>query len=174
MVFLSFGILILILVRRWRVNYDVNKNGTRKKTLTFKVKDVLAEITVSDIHMLLSASFNFLVFICILIENWSFVGYTDEQLHGGFDVLKANPNVSSIYEKWIGTIPARLRDPSIENILASNWSIVFNAAIQYERYWFLVVNQSVSAWSENDRKQIKVHYLGFMQQKLETLCYRFQ
>lgn len=42
---LSFGILKLILMRRWRVNYGVNRNGTRKMAIPFKAKDVPAEMT---------------------------------------------------------------------------------------------------------------------------------
>lgn len=42
---LSFGILKLILMRRWRVNYGVNEKGTRKMAIPFKAKDVPAEMT---------------------------------------------------------------------------------------------------------------------------------
>lgn len=43
---LSCGILKLILMRRWRVNYGVNKEtGVRKMAIPFKAKDVPAEMT---------------------------------------------------------------------------------------------------------------------------------
>lgn len=42
---LRFEVLKLILMRRWRVNYGVNKNGIRKMAIPFKAKDVAAEMT---------------------------------------------------------------------------------------------------------------------------------
>lgn len=42
---LRFEVLKLILMRRWRVNYGVNKNGTRKMAIPFKAKDVASDMT---------------------------------------------------------------------------------------------------------------------------------
>lgn len=42
---LSFGILRLILTKRWRVNYGVYEKGSRKMAIPFKAKDVPAEMT---------------------------------------------------------------------------------------------------------------------------------
>lgn len=42
---LSFDILKLALMRRWRVNYGVNENGKRKIAVPFKAKDVANEVT---------------------------------------------------------------------------------------------------------------------------------
>lgn len=42
---LRFEVLKLVLTKRWRVNYGVNVNGTRKMAIPFKAKDVAAELT---------------------------------------------------------------------------------------------------------------------------------
>lgn len=58
-----------------------------------------------------------------LYFDWKFCrfsGLTDKQLFEVFDVLNANLNASSIYEKWISTIPTRLRDPSTETYSGIN------------------------------------------------------
>lgn len=42
---LRFEVLRLVLTKRWRINYGVNKKGTRKMAIPFKAKDVAAEMT---------------------------------------------------------------------------------------------------------------------------------
>lgn len=42
---LRFEVLRLVLTKRWRINYGVNKNGKRKMAIPFKAKDVAAEMT---------------------------------------------------------------------------------------------------------------------------------
>lgn len=42
---LRFEVLRLVMIKRWRVNYGINENGTRKMAIPFKAKDVAAEMT---------------------------------------------------------------------------------------------------------------------------------
>lgn len=42
---LQFGVLKFMLVKRWRVNYGVNKTGRRKMAVPFRAKDVAADLT---------------------------------------------------------------------------------------------------------------------------------
>lgn len=42
---LQFDVLKLMLVKRWRVNYGINKKGPRKMAVPFRAKDVAAEMT---------------------------------------------------------------------------------------------------------------------------------
>lgn len=42
---LRFEVLRLAMLKRWRVNYGVNANGTKRMAIPFKAKDVAAEMT---------------------------------------------------------------------------------------------------------------------------------
>lgn len=42
---LQFDVLKLMLQKRWRVNYGINKKGPRKMAVPFRAKDVAAELT---------------------------------------------------------------------------------------------------------------------------------
>ncbi|XP_055313653.1 uncharacterized protein LOC129574965 isoform X2 [Sitodiplosis mosellana] len=110
---LRFEVLKLVLTKRWRVNYGVDKTqkGKRKMAIPFKAKDVAAEMTEFG-HP--DAA------ICFTQLSYYYSGLDDDQLYQVFEVLESEQGSSVIYEKWIQSIPSELRDSSIVSYTGVN------------------------------------------------------
>ncbi|XP_031624364.1 uncharacterized protein LOC116341417 [Contarinia nasturtii] len=110
---LQFGVLRFMLVKRWRVNYGVNKNGLRKMAIPFRAKDVAAENTEfghSDIAIGLTQL------------SYYYSGLSDDQLKQVFENLSASLDTVETYSKWTKDIPVEFIDPSIRSYSGVNLS----------------------------------------------------
>ncbi|XP_031621557.1 uncharacterized protein LOC116339677 [Contarinia nasturtii] len=110
---LRFEVLRLVLTKRWRVNYGVKENGSRKMAIPFKAKDVAAENTEFGHPD---------VAICFTQLSYYYSGLSDVQMYETFRILAKTQNASAVYEKWITNIASQLIDSSIETYSGINLS----------------------------------------------------
>lgn len=132
---LRFEVLKLVLTKRWRVSYGVDKTqkGKRKMAIPFKAKDVAAEMTefghpdaaicFTQLSYYYSGS---VFFLQVIMTSLSFkltfdnTGLDDDQMYQVFEVLENEQGASAIYEEWIQSIAPELRDASIESYTGIN------------------------------------------------------
>ncbi|XP_037036477.1 uncharacterized protein LOC119074450 [Bradysia coprophila] len=106
---LRFEVLKLVLMKRWRVNYGVNEKSQHKMAVPFKAKDVadMTEFGHPDVAL------------CFTYLSYYYSGLTDEQLRETFNILSLSKNATSIYEKWVESVPAELINRTTIRIYSS-------------------------------------------------------
>lgn len=110
---LKYGILRLVLSKRWRVNYGVNPKGPRQMAVPFKAKDVAAEMTEfghSDVA------------ICFTHLSYYYSGLSDDQLFQALNVLNCQTNAVEVYNDWVDHVPELLKNDSVRNYSGINLS----------------------------------------------------
>ena len=116
----AYGIMLLTLNRRWRVNYGVGNNNNRLIAVPFRAKDVAsdrAEFGHPDVAILYTQ----------LSYYYSYL--TIEQMDVVFEKLECMDSPIQEYSRWISEIPLELVPVSIRNysgINLSDYSLKYN------------------------------------------------